>query len=136
MAQMERDAEVLNRALKEGTLSKDGRKALEEHQENLKQCHATLALIPARLPIETTFVKALEALGMNTEAEGDDQYTNLRINRRDNADGTPKSPNGYSLKPGQVVSKLSQNKSAPNGANLPGISSHHLGPTPTCTTLC
>jgi hypothetical protein len=106
IAQMERDGEVLDRAIEEGTLPEDGRKAAEEYRENLKQCHAILALIPARLPVEMTYTEALEKLGMLREdLEGDARYTDTRIDRRDTAEGRPVNPNGYSLKPGQVVGK-------------------------------
>lgn len=106
IAQMERDGEVLDRTIEEGLLPEDGLKALKQHREDLKQCHATLALIPARLPIEMDYVEALKKLGMyRPEAEGDAKYTDTRIDRREKDDGTPVDPNGYSLKPGQVIGK-------------------------------
>ncbi|KAG8161730.1 hypothetical protein KVR01_008717 [Diaporthe batatas] len=104
MAQLERDGDVTNLAIEEGAQPVDGQSPDEQHRENLKQCHAMLALIPPRLPIEMSFTDALEKLGMfRPEAEGDEKYTDLRIDRRDTPDGQPLNPDGYSLKPGQVV---------------------------------
>lgn len=128
MAIKEREGEVLQQTIDEGTLPMDGR-ANERHFEDLKQCHALLALIPSRLPVAVDFVKALKFLGWyKPDAEGDEKYTDLRIDRRDKANGSPVNPHGISLTAAQVVGKLngpSWHRSVRSCAPI----SHRLVPT-------
>lgn len=117
IATKERDMELLQQSLDDGSMPTSGPAADEKHFEDLKQCHALLGLMPARSPINMSFVQAMKYLGwLHEKAEGDAKYTDLRVDRRDKEDGTPMNPGGISLTPFQVVGKL--NNLAPIGATV------------------
>lgn len=100
LAGLERDGDFLEAALEDDdllqeaqALNKDGdinATLTKLFLEKLKQCHATLSLIPARLPIQSTFEESLQRLGMLREhLEGDEKYLDLRLDRTNKPDGTP-----------------------------------------------
>lgn len=100
LATLERDSDRMVEDINTGELEPgtDGGSAEHRYLERLKQCHAVMSIMPARMPYEISYTDALRELGMYKEdASGDDRYNDTRVIRDD------KRPNAFRLKYFQVI---------------------------------